>query len=98
MEKYLVDYRLVLEWPGTKLLWEEDKAQLYTYYLNNETSFILYNCEDYLFNWIHPEKPEDLVFYKNDNPFFISITHERDAYFELRDEGEHSILKTMGLV
>ncbi|MBA3674470.1 MAG: hypothetical protein H0W75_05850 [Chitinophagaceae bacterium] len=97
LEKYLVDYRSVSEWPGTKLLWEEDKAVLYTYYLNNETAFILYNYEDYLFNWIHPASPEDLVFYKNDKAFFISITHEQDAYFELDDNGEY-FLKNKRLI
>jgi hypothetical protein len=36
---------------------------------------------DDLFQWIHPDKPEDLCFYNNDVPVFVSISHERDSYF-----------------
>jgi hypothetical protein len=83
---YLIESKRVSEWPGTKLLWGE--AILYSYYFNNESTYILYTTEDNLYKWLLPERPEDLTFYKNNNPFFISITHERDAYFEVENNDE----------
>lgn len=84
LEHYQVDVKEVSEWAGTKLLW--DKAMLYTYHLNNESAYVLYTYENYLFNWLLPQLPEDLVFYKKNRPLFVSITHEQEAYFELEDD------------
>lgn len=86
LKVYLIESKKVSEWAGTKLFWEQ--ATLYTYYLNNESAFVLYTSEDNLFKWLLPYRPEDLVFYKNNKPFFVSITHEKDAYFELEDNDE----------
>ena len=84
LRPYLIESKAVSEWPGTKLFWE--LATLYIYYLNNETAYLLYKSEDNLFKWLLPHLPEDLVFYKNNKPLFVSITHEKDAYFELEDD------------
>ena len=84
LKEYLIETKKVSEWPGTKLLWEQ--AALYTYHLNNESAYLLYKCEDYLFKWLLPQLPEDLVFYKKNRPFFVSITHEKEAYFELEND------------
>jgi hypothetical protein len=35
---------------------------------------------------LQPKLPEDIVFYKNDYPVFVSITHEKEAYFEVSDD------------
>lgn len=92
---YLIDRKRVSEWPGTKLFW--DQAIFYTYHFNNESAYILYRSEDNLFKWLLPDRPEDLTFYKNNKPFFVSITHERDAYFEFEDNDE-SYLKNTSLI
>jgi hypothetical protein len=83
---YLIETKRVSEWPGTKLLWEQ--AVLYTYSLNNESAYLLFTTEDHLFKWLLPQWPEDLAFYKNNKPFFVSITHEKEAYFELEGKDE----------
>jgi hypothetical protein len=92
---YLIESKVVSEWPGTKLFW--DRVTLYIYHLNNETAYLLYISEDNLFKWLLPHLPEDLVFYKNNRPLFVSITHEKDAYFEL-ENGEEKFLKDRGLI
>lgn len=86
LRPYLIESKEVSEWPGTKLFWE--RVTLYTYHLNNETAYLLYTSEDNLFKWLLPHLPEDLVFYKNNKPLFVSITHEKEAYFELEDDEE----------
>jgi hypothetical protein len=95
LKPYLIEAKKVSEWPGTKLFWEQ--ATLYTYHLNNETAYLLYTSEDNLFRWLLPHLPEDLVFYKNSKPFFVSITHEKDAYFELEGK-EEAFLRQRDLI
>lgn len=95
LSPYFIERREVMEWPGTKLLL--DQAALYLFELNNESAFILSQYDDYIFNWIQPELPEDVVFYQNENPIFISITHERDAYFELNVDNEKFIRNKISL-
>lgn len=81
---YLIIETDVKEWPGTKLTL--DNARLFKYYLNKETAFILSFYNDNLYNWLQPTLPEDIVFYKNDQPVFVSITHEKEAYFEVSQD------------
>lgn len=95
LSPYLIEKKEVMEWPGTKLLL--DKAALYLFDLNTESAFILSQYDDYIFNWIQPELPEDVVFYQNEHPIFISITHERDAYFELNEKIEKFISNKISL-
>ena len=87
----LKDYHIksseVSEWPGTQLLW--DKANIHFFHLNNISAHLLYSMEDNLFNWLHPDLPEDFIFYKDNKPVFISITHEKDAYFDLENVDEN---------
>ena len=78
---YLIKKEKVNEWPGTILL--DGAAEIYIYNLNRESAFLLSKYDNELFNWIQPDLPEDIVFYKNGTEIFVSITHERDAYFEL---------------
>jgi hypothetical protein len=81
LRPYLIESKEVSEWPGTKLF--SERATSYTYHLNNETAYLLYTTEEDLVKWLLPYLPEDLVFYKNNMPLFISTTHEKDAYFNI---------------
>jgi hypothetical protein len=70
----------VKTWPGTILLYGK-KARIYYYAFNQETFELLKEVSNDLYEWLHPEKPEDLCFYNNDEPIFASISHERDSFF-----------------
>ena len=94
LSTYLIDEKEVQEWPGTKLL--IGQAKLYIYHFNQESAFVLCRFNHNLYKWIQPELPEDLIFYKENLPVFISITHEEDAYFELDDNG-FEFLSSQGL-
>ncbi|MDB5207268.1 MAG: hypothetical protein JWR72_2343 [Flavisolibacter sp.] len=95
LKVYLIETKKVSEWPGTNLLW--GKVTLYLYYLNNESAYILYTTEVNLYKWLLPDKPEDLTFYRNDRPFFVSITHEKDAYFDV-DNDDRLFLESKKLI
>lgn len=92
LSKYLIERKTVRKWPGTELLMGQ--AELFLYHFNFETAFILQNTENYIYGWVHPNLPEDIVFYKDDRPIFISITHEKDAYFELNQQDIDFFKKT----
>jgi len=91
LSNYLIERKTVSKWPGTELLvnnyFPDNYADICRYAFNKETSSILCNSNENLFEWLEPNFPEDLTFYKNDRPIFVSITHEKDAYFEI-DEAD----------
>lgn len=83
LSNHIINKQTVNEWPGTKLLL--DNATLFKYQLNEETIRILGKQSDSISEWILPDLPEDLILYKDKNPVFTSITHEKELYLELDD-------------
>lgn len=72
------------EWPGTKLLGR--KGQVYHYNLVPECAGILEASVDSLYDWLQPERPEDLCFLRPDGSALLtSIAHERDYFLSLSD-------------
>lgn len=90
LSPFLIKKEIVNEWPGTKLL--IDSATLYKFHLNRQTITILISTEPYLYNWINPNLPEDIVLYNDDKPIFISITHENFAYITKSNIVKNSIM------
>ena len=80
-EQYLIFKAEVDSWPGTILYGK--KAKIFYYSYSDETYKLLLGICDNLYEWLHPEKPEDLCFYYNDKSIFASISHEQDSYFLL---------------
>ena len=82
LASYLVSEAEVKEWPGTRLLTE--KALLRRFTVNGESMSILRRSVDGLFEWRQPNRPEDLVFWRNgESAVLVSIAHEKDAYLML---------------
>ena len=77
LNPFLLKEDYVSKWPGTELLTE--KAKLYKYSLNNRSIEILSDINR-LFDWLQPEFPEDLTFYRKDKIIFVSISHEKDSW------------------
>ncbi len=68
-------------WIGTKLL-NGQTAKVHYYYLTENTKQILKKYASSLYSWTQPELLEDLTFLKNNNPWFVTVGHEKFAYFE----------------
>ena len=79
-EKYLLLETETESWPGTILLYGK-KARIFYYPFRQETFELLKEAGNDLYEWLHPEKPEDLCFYRDEKPVFASISHERDCFF-----------------
>jgi len=84
------------EWPGTTLYTQEE-ATVYFFQVVPESAELLRATATSLFQWCHPDLPEDLCFLGSDrSPWLISIAHERDAYLALSaDEsgGLHDVIR-----
>ena len=82
------------DWPGTKL--NGETARVYHFSFNEEVCRVLSEVADGLFDWVQPGLPEDPCFLsRNDEPWLVTIAHERDAYFELAPDEHDQLLKTV---
>ncbi|MDV2582122.1 stage III sporulation protein AH [Alkalibacillus haloalkaliphilus] len=72
-------------WIVTSLL--EGTASVFYYELNEETKNFLLSSSDSLFDWNRPPLPEDLMFFKDDQFWLASCSHER--FFIINDDYKH---------
>ncbi|WP_218081796.1 hypothetical protein [Anthocerotibacter panamensis] len=94
LKEFLQREFLSSEWPGTILL--SGTAKVYHYTYNSDCLKILAEITDKLYNWQHPDLPEDLSFLRSDGePWLVSISHERDSYLYLSEEEVTQLISTI---
>ena len=72
------------EWPGTRLL--DDVATVYRISLDYGSGELLKYAVDGLYEWQHPNLPEDFGALRADGSTLLgSIAHERNAWLSLND-------------
>jgi hypothetical protein len=82
------------EWPGTILL--NSEANVYFFSLNKDSLILLKSTVSGLYSWLSPSYPEDLCLLTNDeNPFLVSIAHEKDSYIVTTNSSESEILEDL---
>jgi hypothetical protein len=82
LEPFLLESVRVKEWPGTILL--ADQAMAYWYRVSDALAIRLCDLRTSLFQWIHPDAPEDPCFCRdNGEPLLVTTSHEHDAYLLL---------------
>jgi hypothetical protein len=70
------------EWPGTLLF--DGSADVYLFRYVDAVFKLISDAADSFYGWEQPKLPEDLCLLRsNEDPWFVSISHERDCYFEL---------------
>jgi hypothetical protein len=74
IEEHFIERKIQQKWETTKLL--EDTAYVFYFDLNNVTRQFLKERSKSLFDWISPELPEDLMFYKDGKCLLASCSHE----------------------
>lgn len=90
LRRYEVEVRKQDRWPGTILI--DDMAIIYSYLFTGDVRNILADAVEGLYDWLHPQRPEDLCLLRSDGSAWItSIAHERDAYFTISKQ-EREIL------
>jgi hypothetical protein len=94
LERALLDSRQATEWPGTLLL--RGSATVQRYEMNEYTRAVLVSKIDGLYDWLEPDYPEDLSFYRSGaEPWLVTISHERDAYLNLSLEESKQVRKVI---
>ena len=84
------------DWPGTRLL--GSKAHIYSHRLDVAAIDLLTSTAAGLYDWIAPDKPEDLCLYAKDGaPVLVTIAHEHDAYIVPEDEAIIDVLDKIGI-
>lgn len=84
LESHCIDRSYASSWPGTVLL--SDRALILRYRVSSELVAVLAMLRPSLFDWLHPEAPEDPCFYRPDGAaLLVTTSHEEDAYLLLMD-------------
>lgn len=79
------------EWPGTVLLGHG--ADVHEYQFNDEVLLQLQTAASGLYQWVHPDLPEDLCLIKSDGtPILVTIAHEEDGYLILEAHEARQLL------
>lgn len=82
LEPYILSKRRSSEWPGTRLFGHD--ATVYVIGPEPAVWALIRGRAEGLFDWQHPELPEDLCFLRQDGSTFLgTIAHEHDAFVEL---------------
>ncbi|WP_256993261.1 stage III sporulation protein AH [Priestia flexa] len=72
--EHFIERKIQQEWETTKL--SEGSAYVFYYHFNNSTKQFLNEYSNSLFNWISPDLPEDLQFYRDDTCMLAVCSHE----------------------
>jgi len=93
LQPYLIKSGVASQWPGTILL-SADMATLYWYRIAEGLEPLLLHMQSDLFEWLHPQAPEDPCFCRHDDePVLVTISHEHDAYL-LLSEPEIALMRS----
>lgn len=96
LKAYLIETREEYEWLGTYLL-SGDPATVYYYNTNDNAKKIIKEVSNSLYDWIHPNLPEDLGFYKNNEPWLINTAHEHESCIVISGREENDKVSYTGL-
>ena len=95
LRPFLMDEKIVSEWPGT-FLFPGDKVKQYIYDLNDESAFLLITEAEWFFDWDFRHKPGDLHFLRADGtPILVNISGEESVWVSLTLH-EHAEWKALG--
>lgn len=96
LNPFLKEMKEQLKWAGTEM--RGTGAFVYHYNTDQKANKIIKEVSNSLYDWMYPDLPEDLCFYKNGKPWLIDIAHENYSYILTEDETEiNEILSIKGL-
>ena len=94
LEPYLREERVSSEWPGTRLL--AGTARVLLYQFGPECASVFKELANRLYSWQQPDPPEDLCLLRaNEEPWLVSIAHERDSFLHLSEDEKSELLKAL---
>lgn len=94
LEDSFIEMKEQSEWAST-ILGDNQTAYVYYYRANSHSNQVLKECSKSLYDWVQPNLPEDLSFFKNGKEWLVTISHEKESYILTEDKNE--IDKVMNL-
>jgi hypothetical protein len=92
LRSFLVKDHRASRWPGTELI--KGTARIVEYTYTHESEDILKQVAKGLYDWKQPDLPEDLCLLRpSGDVWMATISHERDAFFEMQTEELRVMLK-----
>lgn len=92
LDNHLIESNNSSEWPGTRLF--NEIATIHKYKYTKEFVEIIKTVSSSLYEWEQPKLPEDLCLLRdNQEPWLVTISHEKDAYFHLSEDEMINLLK-----
>jgi hypothetical protein len=81
LEGSLISEKDEAEWPGTTLMGHT--ARVYRYSLDDQSRNVLCTSVDGLYEWLSPNRPEDLCMLRSGVPRLTTVAHEREGNLDL---------------
>ncbi len=92
LEPYLAEKKVTNKWPGHKM--SAGNALVHKYKYEDPFVKAIQDINDHLYGWLQPNFPEDICLMReNGEPWFVSITHEKDSYFSLLEEEKNALVQ-----
>ncbi len=83
----LIEVKEESEW-ASNILADGETAFVYYYHTNSSAKAIILNAANSLYDWVYPELPEDLSFFKNGKEWLATNSHEQECYILTEDQNE----------
>lgn len=84
LQPHLREMRKQESWPGTELMGHD--AEVYYFDCNEETKALILGKAERLYEWTQPERLEDLCFFRNQEPWLVTIAHERQGFIKATED------------
>lgn len=81
---YIIESYKTKKWAST--ITKGPSATVYVMEANKDTCMLLQKYANSLFDWVAPNLPEDLTFYKNNFAWFSCTTHEEFGGYSIRSD------------
>ncbi|KFN04094.1 hypothetical protein [Bacillus clarus] len=71
---------------------------MYFYYADDNAKNVLKELSNSLYEWVFPDLPEDLSFFKSGKEWLITCSHEKESFIKTEDKKEiERVLNIPGL-
>ncbi|MEY8192391.1 stage III sporulation protein AH [Peribacillus simplex] len=87
LDSSLIEVKEESEW-ASNILADGEKAFVYYYHTDSSAKAIILDATNSLYDWVYPQLPEDLSFFKNGKEWLATNSHEQECYILTEDKNE----------
>ena len=87
LDSSLIEVKEESEW-ASNILADGETAWVYYYHTDSSAKDIILAATVSLYDWVYPQLPEDLSFFKNGKEWLATNSHEQECYILTEDKNE----------